>query len=286
MTLTPWGRDLFGEQAAVVKGLVPEALREAHDFAAAAQGSSGTMKRDPYGHTLKNTQHERLVAAVAERLPGSYALFRPQGASYELVRFPETGVVLYPWRYGSSIADRRESARMQPSGTRQGLLAGVAADSRQLTIEHAHLSQEELDEQLDDDAAVLEQLRSLARVVVVAYASNPKALIRLGWGEADLIDERGSLHWRRWEDLPLLPDSGEGGGTGPVTGGSWPRPPLRPVEGITPELGAVVPRFDDAPLDDELVRPRRPHSGEPTQEPEPIERRDTGTDQPDIDDQL
>lgn len=284
MTVTPWVRGLFGEHAAVVQGLVPEALRQAHDFAAAAQGSSGTTKRDPYGHTLKNTQHECLVAAVAGRLPGSFAVFRPKGATYELVRFPETGVVLYPWRYGASVADRRESARMQPSGTRQGLLAGAATDSGQLTIEHARLSEREVDEQLSEDAAVLEQLRSLARVVVVAYTSNPKGLFSLGWGEAGLTDERGSLHWRQWEDLPE-PGSGEGGGTATAGGGSWPRPPLRPVGGVTPEPGAEVARFDDAPLDNDLVSPRRPHGGEPTQEPESTEWRDTGTDQAADDDQ-
>jgi len=174
---------------------------------------------------------------------------------------------------------------MQPSGTRQGLMAGVAADRGQLTIDHARLSEREVVEQLDDDAAVLEQLRSLARVVVIAYASNPKGLFTLGWGEADLTDDRGSLHWRQWEDLPVLPGSGEGGATATGAGGLAPRPPLRPVGGIFPGPGAEVARFDDSPLQNNLVRPRRPHRGEPTQEPESHRWGDTGTDQLDPDGQ-
>lgn len=280
MEISPWVRGLFGEHAPAVQSLVPAALRQAHDFAAAAQGSSGTLKRDPYGHTLKNTQHERLVAAVAQQLPACFAAFRPRGASYELVRFPENGVVLYPWRYGSSTADRRENARMQFSGTRQDLLTGAAVDP-QLTIEHARLSVQEVHQQLDDDAAALEQLRSLARVVLIAYASNPRGLFTLGWGEADLVDERGSLHWRHWEDLPTLPASGEiGGATTVSTNGPRPGSPLRPLSAIVPKPEAEVARFDDAPLDDELVRPRLPGDGEPTQDPGISERRGTGTDQP------
>jgi len=281
VTVSPWARGLFGEHAEAVQKLIPEVLRRAHEFAAAAQSSSGTEKKDPYGHTLKNTQHECLVAGVAGQLPGSFTVFRPNGATYELVRFPETGVVLYPWRYGTSSADRRESARMQPSGTRQELLSGVAADSRQLTIDHARLSEQEVDAQLADDAAVMEELRTLARVVVVAYASNPKSLLSVGWGEADLTDERGSVHWRHWETLRLLPDSGKGDAT--ANGSSSPpsRPLLRPVEGITTVPGAQGPCFDDPALDNDLgLQPRRTHSGEPSYEPDSVQQLDAGTDEP------
>lgn len=264
--------------------VVPAAIAEAHAYAVAAQASSGTKKKDPYGHTLKDTQHECLIAAAAD-LPG-IEVFHPVGASFELLRFRATGVVLYPWRYATSSAQPREKARMRFSAFRQDLLTGDVAGYRQLTLdEHADLPAEELDAQLAEEAAVLEGLRSIARVVTIGYASNSQALLAQGWGDADLVDIRGTVVWDYWEDLPLL-GRADGGAAGTGTGGPAARPPLRPVAGgsaLPP--AARSPRFDDAPIEDDEfgITARGPLDGEPAQEPRPP-RPDTGTDDPSGDD--
>lgn len=280
MDVSSWAWQWFGPVAEELVRVVPAAIAEAHAYAVAAQASSGTKKRDPYGHTLKNTQHERLVAAAAD-LPG-IEVFHPPGASFELLRFPATGVVLYPWRYATSSAQPRETARMRFSAFRQDLLTGDVAGDCQLTFdEHADLTSEELDAQFDEETAVLEELRSLARVVTIGYASNPQALLTLGWGDADLVDVRGTVVWRHWEDLPLL-GRAAGGAAGTGTGGPAPRPPLLPVDGGS---AAGSPRFDDPPLeDDELgITARGPLDGEPSQESHPPSP-DTGTGEPFRDD--
>src|SRR5688572_13887181 len=98
MGVLEWAMRRFGaEAAAVLPGAVVAALAEAHGDAVAAQAASGTPKRDPYGHTMKNRQHECLVARVrAGEVPGAEVI-RPRGASFELVRIPATNAILFPW---------------------------------------------------------------------------------------------------------------------------------------------------------------------------------------------
>ncbi len=285
MDVSSWAWQRFGPAAYELVQVVPAALAEAHASAVDAQVSSRTQKKDPYGHTLKNTQHERLVEAGAA-LAG-VEVFHPHGASFELLRFPATSVVLYPWRYATNSAQSRQNARMRSSAFRKELLTGAAAGPRQLTLEESvEGSAEDLDVQLAEEVAVLEELRSTARVVTIGYASNPQALFALGWGDADLVDDRGTVVWRHWEDLALLGQA-RGGAAGTGTRGPGPRPPLRPVDsGSALPPAPRAPRFDDAPLaDDEFgITARGPLAGEPSQDPQPPSR-DTGTGKPTGDDQ-
>ena len=61
MSASEWAVKRFGTAADDLVEAVPRAIRLAHEYAAAAQGASGTKHLDPYGHTLKNRQHECLV---------------------------------------------------------------------------------------------------------------------------------------------------------------------------------------------------------------------------------
>lgn len=282
MGVSNWARERFGEAAEDLGSAVSAAIAEAHDDAVAAQASGRTKKKDPYGHTLKNRQHECLVAAARD-LTGA-AVFHPKGASFELVRFPATRVVLYPWRYATSGAQPRETARMRASGFRRDLLSTDPPDL-QLTLDrHASLTEEEIDREFAEEVDVMSQLRSFSQVVTIGYASSVHALISLGWGDAELVDqERGTVRWQHWEVLPLRP-SGGGGRQDLAVGGSGPFGPQGsgPV-GLT--SSARSPRFDDGPTDDDDfgLRPRDPQMGEPTQEPHP-RKQDTGTDPSDVND--
>jgi hypothetical protein len=258
----------FGDNAdAVVRG-VPRALARAHAFAADAQAHSGTDKQDPYGHTLKNTQHEQLVAALGV-LPGA-ELFQPKGASYKLVRFPAQRTLVYPWRYAKSLSEPREEARMRVSEFRSDLLGGGVRDRSQLVLDQAHLSDEELAEQLEDDEALMRAVQDLSQVVLVPYVSNERGLLAVGLGAAKLLNGRGDLDWEHYEPLALVEDN-QDEYTGASAGGPN-RPHLQIVRGGEPGS------FDSSPLDDNLGISARPYPEDaPSSEGDGTDSVGTGT---------
>lgn len=270
MVASEWAVERFGVLADGLLETVPSALKRAHESAVAAQGASGTRHRDPYGHTLKNRQHECLVEAL-EGLEGVQR-FQPHGASFELVRLTATRVSLLPWRYGTNRAASRLKVRMKPSGLRRDLLSGPAGNPNQLSLEQAELPEAELEAQLAENDAVWEQLRSLARVVTIAYSSDPSGIFDLGWGDVELLDEDGTLKWLHWEPL-LLADSAAGGGER--------RRHLQEVKRSAVGTPSTDSRFDDAAGldDDDLPMRARPSMGEPKREAEP-NAEETGTDGP------
>ncbi len=181
MMASEWARDRLGSAAEELRTAVMKALPEAHRDAAAAQAASNTPRRDPYGHTLKNRQYECLVAA-AENIKGVEP-FRPKGMPFELLRVRETKAVLFPWRYATDGSVSRDKARMQTSRFRRELLLPAAVGAPgQLTIEQAAMEEQELQAQFAEQDALEEQLRGLAPVVTIAYASSPSSLRTWGGG--------------------------------------------------------------------------------------------------------
>lgn len=273
MSASNWVTESLVAAAAGLRGAVLVAIPQAHEDAVAAQAASGTRKRDPYGHTMKNRQHECLVKAG--RSVDGVEVIRPRGASFELLRVSATGTVLFPWRYATSTRVARVDARMRTSSFRRDLLS-AGEPTAQLTLEQASLSGDELEAQLAELDAVFDELRRYAPVVTVAYASNPTGLLDLGWGVAELLDDKGSVDWRHWESLPWQ-SSGRAavGGQAPAELGS----PLRPV----PSNGTddrVSQRFDQsAPLVEGFgLTPRRPLAGQPSSEAA-LGVEETGTEQ-------
>ncbi|HET9655027.1 MAG TPA: hypothetical protein VFP72_06720 [Kineosporiaceae bacterium] len=241
MQPSTWVRERFGSAAAALGPAVIEGILVAHEDAVAAQGASGTKKKDPYGHTMKNRQYEAVVEAARD-IPGVRAL-RPRGAFFELVTVPETGTVLYPWRYATDGSVPRETARMRTSGFRVDLLGSAAPLDHQLTIDEAGLDLEELEARLLEEQAVLEELKKSLRVVLVGYASTTSRLLDLGWGEAALADQHGTLDWRHWESLPFA-------------AARVARRSLHVLSDLRTEPVGTGPRFDDAPLEELVLPPR------------------------------
>lgn len=277
MTVSAWARERFGEAAGPLQKAVGRAIPRAHGDAVAAQAASGTRKLDPYGHTMKNRQHECLVAAAREI--SGVEVFRPKGVAFELVRVPAARAVLFPWRYAKDESRSLEETRMRTSGFRRDLLAGSTEASGQLTLEHASMDDAELEAQLVEDEELFDQLRSFARVVTIAYASNPKGILHLVWGDAELLDADGTMTWRYSEPLPVLAADGTaarpaGGGQPDKRGADDLRSPLRTG---TDRPDARAPRFDDSPLNNDFnLRPRNQPGSEPPTEPAP-DQQDTGT---------
>lgn len=264
--VSSWARGRFGGAAEEIRWRVAKAVASAHSSAARAQAVSDTDRRDPYGHTIKNTQHERLVDELRD-LPG-VKIHQPPGAPYELVTLLDQRVTFYPLRYANDGHTSREKAKIRMSTIRMDLLGPAdPADLAQLTIDHAALTPEEIDEQFEAEAEIERQLGSLSSVVIIGYASSPEGIHDLGWGEGSLgID--GHLSWGPWERLPLPGSSTGGAGFGDLGGPA----PVSPVP-VTPRPGSGTGaeqepgRFDDDVDDDHLeISARRGEPGVPQQE--------------------
>jgi hypothetical protein len=275
MSSAAWAEDSMGEATEELRSAVLWAIPRAHEDAVAAQAASGTPKRDPYGHTMKNRQHECLVEA-GSAVTG-VEVFHPQGASFDLLRVTSTGAVLFPWRYATSARVARVDAKMRTSGFRRGLLATVEPTA-QLTLEHAALSDDELEAHLADQEAVVQELRRYATVVTIGYASNPSGLLDLGWGVVELLDEKGSVDWPHWEPLPWRSSGSAAADSHTLTAAARLR------SAATRETNdQVAHRFDkSAPLVDDFgLTPRNPLAGEPSSEAAPkVEETGTEQDQP------
>ena len=265
MASSQWADQRFGDTAEALQDVVVAALAEAHGDAVAAQGASGTRKRDPYGHTMKNRQHECLVSRVRDgEVPGA-EVFRPRGAPLEMVRIPATNAVLFPWRYATDAKLDREDARMRTSGFRRDLLAASTDHRGQLDLEHARVDDDELEAQLAEEDALAAQLRTFARVVTIGYASNPTGLFDLGWGDAELVDEDGTVDWAHWESLTELLSARSAGDRRQLDAATARRQVADGTESqpATPS----TPRFDAVPFDADFgLQPRNPLAGEPQQE--------------------
>jgi len=147
------------------------------------------------------------------------------------------------------------------SGLRRTVLSlGDETVDTQLTIESITMPEADLHAAYEEDVSVLKQLADRARTVVIGYASNPESgVFGLGWGDLELLDDDGAVHWSHWEDLPLS-KSGEMGTT----------THSRIVAGPTAVPDDRTGRFDNAPLDNDLgLVARSPLSPAPTHESKP-----------------
>jgi len=270
--LSAWARERLGDAAGEVARAVVRAIHQAHGRAMAAHISSELDTNDTYGVTLHVAQYKEL-AAECRCLPG-VSIRKPKGVNsrFDLVVRDDPPVVLYPWRYATDTAIQRDRAKLRPpvSDLRKSLLflnASIMPD--QLTLDQAELDPEELEVQLAEEQALLDQLASFGQVVTIGYASNPGAgIFDLGWGDVELVNtETGAVIWRHWEQLPPPEQAG----------GVAPRQPLAPADGTGGNLGG---RFDDAPLQDDLgLTPRAPLGEPPISEPERAQE-ETGSDEP------
>lgn len=258
-----WARKRLGDAAADLQRLVPLAVQRAHDLALAAHLAGTLRTNDTYGSTLLVTQHEQLVeftrdvSGVVARKPLNV------GGRFEFAVLDSTATVLYPWRYATDSHTRRQDAKMRKplSELRKTMLAlAPRSVDAQLTLDQANLEPEDLQAQIEEEQAVLEQLAEFGQVVTVGFASNPMGIFALGWGDAELVDEKtGAVAWHHWE-----PFSAAGPATGESDGGARPSP-IRPADG-----SGRAGRFDDAPLNESLgLTPRAPLSAPPTGESEP-----------------
>jgi hypothetical protein len=180
---------------------------------------------------------------------------------FKLPVIEPTRVVVYPWRFATDNTTPREKARFDtPVSDVRKTLCSLNEDiiDDQLTLEQGARDPEELEAELAEERAMLEELKTQGRLAIIGIASNPQGIFELGIGELGLADEQtGKVEWHHWEPLPP-PAEGRAGGE--------PRRPASPVLGDGHDQGV---RFDETAAEDDLgLKLRPPLSEPPISEPE------------------
>ena len=159
-----WVQARFGDMANDLARAVSRAVYQAHEQALAAHVNGGLQSNDAYGSTMYPAVNERLAAECAD-IPG-VQLRKPKGTRgrFDLVVCEQPPVVLYPWRYATDKAVTRERARFRRpvSDLRKTLLAlNEGTIAGQLTLEQGARDPGELEAELAEEQAILDQLEAL-----------------------------------------------------------------------------------------------------------------------------
>ncbi|GAA4594553.1 hypothetical protein GCM10023194_61760 [Planotetraspora phitsanulokensis] len=247
-----WAAGRFGDRAGAVRRQIVASLTEAVANAQDAQRWSRSDKHFTYGHTLMTRRYEALAEGFRHE-PG-FQTVRPYASPHRLVLLD--GNLLLPFRYAEDdttpvstarISDGRISALVRELFNRFGPAAAYRQEELDLSIgwdgernPDDRPSTEGADGRQADGAAIRPSLPHLpedTRLVPVAYAGNAHTgLLRLYWGEAELLDDLGHLRWLHCEPIPLT---------------------IAPSSGGVPEaVGAA--RFDQGALPDLALRARPP----------------------------
>lgn len=236
-----WAYARFGEHVDEVRQAVAEALVEAMNDAQDAQRSSRSDKQYAYGATLMARRYETIAARLGNR--SDVRFVRPYGSPHELTIVD--GNLLFPFRYSKDGRTPITEARV---GDRR--VSGLIRELFRRFSPEPTYEQEALELFAEDDndlaplRPALAELPDGTHLVLIAYAGNAQAgLFNVYWGEAELIDDFGRLHWLHCEPISLLA----------VTG------PLPALDEVRP--GDTAARFDRGAVPDLTISPRP--AGEP-----------------------
>jgi hypothetical protein len=254
-----WAREVFGEVGPHIRSALPQVLTATHSLYAAHQVALGLSSAEPYGLMWLG-----VPKALVEQFSGIAGVqtHRPRYGRYLLPVI--NGVPLIPWRYakdratdidqtpfGHPLSTSKKSLfeplNMQPElplgehGLGDAVLADLQPEQRQ-----------ELNEYGDGIRALATESRLVA---VLAYASNPEALLTCYYGYAQL-GSNDLLTWTYREELALSVAD-------------------RPIRHVVTEPDAR-PAFNDGVPAAPVLRPRSPLEPAPTPEP-PLTPQETGS---------
>ncbi|MFF2087486.1 hypothetical protein ACFVVM_27245 [Nocardia sp. NPDC058176] len=240
---TPWETKRFGGNALLLRNAIWRGLRAAHQRALAAHTGLKLESNDGYG-LIWLVQHEEVGHAIEAVVP-ELRRIKPARARYELNVVGEDSIILYPWKFADDAHTPVTNAKMTMSKLRESLLALTQAKSdSQLSFDHAELTEEELDAEFEDDETFLDDAIEAGRLVLIAYAANPRAgILRVFWGEASQADDRGRLSWSEIEQIPAPPEDEQT----PVQTGPTPVPEPKTGTGPRWHQSTPPPEFDLAP---------------------------------------
>lgn len=214
--LSDYAVERFGNVASIVQNAIIETVHEAQEAALRVHVEHGLPERDPYGTSFRGHLNRRLLAKL-NGVPGIVAR-KPAGhhARYDLPIIPETGVALYWWRVPGDGKTSLVEAKLQKTSELQAHLMSLTptATEPQMTIDHAAMTDEELEEHFsEDDQFSIQMAQAEGRTVTLWVSASPDGLFDFGWGDAELVDaDTGELAWPRWESLknavPVAPSLG------------------------------------------------------------------------------
>jgi hypothetical protein len=206
-----WLIERFGADGFVLREEIPALLQYCHQGMAEAQEGAPVEANVVYGQ-MSRSVHEQFV--VRFRSLPTAQLYHPKRAHYKLPVV--NGTALFPWRYAHDAVTGLDRASFGPdvSATRKELLTGGAGVADMLPF--GDLTMPDVPEEV---AAEVERFRAQFRetaaahpVVVVAYASNPAALLNAYWADVIGLRSDGTLELGYCERLDVrLPTQPEPG---------------------------------------------------------------------------
>ncbi|GII56893.1 hypothetical protein Pth03_52820 [Planotetraspora thailandica] len=227
-----WTVARFGDRAHAVRQKVVASLIEAVANAQDAQRWSRSDKRFPYGQALMTRRYEAIVEEFRDE-PG-VQIVKPHRSPHQLVVLD--GNLLLPFRYAeddttsileSRISDGRISVLVRELFERFGPASSYRQEELDLSLGEPGAAEPAA----DAHRLVLDHLPDDTRLVPIAYAGNAHAgLLRLYWGEAELVDDYGRLRWLHHEQIPLT-------GAQPLAEGGAVHAEAPFGQGVLPGLG-------------------------------------------------
>jgi hypothetical protein len=203
--LSDYAIERFGDVAAIVQNAVIETVHDAQAAAIRVHIEHGLPERDPYGTSLRGHLNRGLLRRLRD-VPGITSR-KPVGhrARYDLPIIEETGVALYWWRVPGDGQTRLLDAKLQRVSHLQEHLMTFAptAVESQMTLEHAMMTDEELEQHFTEDEDFSMQMSQVeGRTVTLWVSASPDGLFDFGWGDAELVNaETGQLAWPRHQSL-------------------------------------------------------------------------------------
>jgi hypothetical protein len=230
-----WLIERFGADGFVLRDEIPSLLHYCHQGMAEAQEGAPIKAHTVYGQ-MSRSVHEQFE--VRFRSLPTAQLYNPKRAHYKLPVV--NGTALFPWRYAHDAVTELDQASFGPdvSATRKEVLSGGVDVADMLPF--GELTTPDVPEEV---AAEIERFRAQFRetvaahpVVVVAYASNPAALLNAYWADVKGLRSDGTLELGYRERLDV-------------------RPPTRP-EPVREPVDDDRPNFASAPLQAPVISAR------------------------------
>jgi hypothetical protein len=205
-----WLIERFGTDGTKLRSGITEMLQFCHNRMSEAQERAPMQSQAVYGQIWRAV-HDQILERYRS-LPTAQ-VYRPKKAPYKIMVV--NGTALFPWRYAHDAVTQLDQASFGPdvSPTRKAILAGAALpDMLPLgEVANSELPAEEAEE-ITLYRTAFRDAAAEHPVVVLAYASNPTALLNTIWGDARQLRDDGTLQWG-WRELlysqPTATDSGQ-----------------------------------------------------------------------------
>lgn len=205
-----WLIERFGADGTHLRSGLADMLQYCHRGMAESQERAPMKAQAVYGQIWRAVHDEMLERY--QSLPTAQ-VYRPKNAPYKILVVH--GTALFPWRYAHDTRTELDQASfgLDVSPTRRAILEGADVPDM---LPFGEMTDSDLPA---DEAEEVELYRSAFReaaadhpVVVLAYASNPTALLNVIWGDSKQLRDDGTLEWGWRERLysqPIPPDSGQ-----------------------------------------------------------------------------